>query len=67
MPTLTDLETAVADYKRAKKAFSDASTSQADLLAQLGVLQTTLETAKASMIANEEALRGIAEQYGRGI
>lgn len=66
MPTLEALETAIADYKRANTAFAELMTRRESVQAQLNTIDGQLSAAKASVAANEEALRNAAVQFSRG-
>lgn len=63
MPTLEALETAIADFKRAQAAFADLVNRRDSVQAQLNTIDGQLSGAKASVAANEEALRGVASQF----
>lgn len=63
MPTLEALETAIADYKRTQGAFADLIRRRDEAQALLNVIDGQLSTAKASVAANEAALRSVAAQY----
>ena len=63
MPTLEALETAINDFKRANTALAELMTRRESVQAQLNTIDGQLSGAKASMAANEEALRGVASQF----
>ena len=66
MPTLEALETAINDFKRANTALAELMTRRESVQAQLNTIDGQLSAAKASVAANEEALRNAAVQFSRG-
>lgn len=65
MPTLEALETAVSDYKRTQGELETLLTRQETVLAQLETIQQQIATAKASFVANEDALKSVAAQFAK--
>ena len=63
MPTIEALRTALTDFDRAQTAFSDLMARHEAVMGQMATIQNQIATAKASFIANEEALRSVAEQF----
>lgn len=63
MPTLEEIETILADVKRAKAALNDLETRRQQLLGEQAALNAPLATARASLAANEAALKQIAPDF----